>query len=119
MALSKAMSGGPVYLSDAPDQISFSKVSPLCYDDGLIIRPLAPATVMERSVFTAPLIEQVPYYVSAPLENGVAAVVIYNLCVDSVTVSGTIDSSDYSMTGTLLQPYSGKWKLPEEGLFFV
>ncbi|UYU46680.1 Sip1-related alpha-galactosidase [Bacteroides salyersiae] len=117
MALSKAMSGGPVYLSDAPDQISFSKVSPLCYDDGLIIRPLAPATVMERSVFTAPLIEQVPYYVSAPLENGVAAVVIYNLCVDSVTVSGTIDSSDYSMTGTLLQPYSGKWKLPEEGLF--
>lgn len=117
MALSKAVSGGPVYLSDAPDQISHSKVLPLCYKDGLIIRPLAPATVMERSIFTAPLIEQVPYYVSTPLENEVAAIVAYNLCVDSVTVSGTIDSSDYSMTGTLLQPYSGKWEQPKEGLF--
>lgn len=117
MALSKAVSGGPVYLSDAPEHISVAKVMPLCYNDGLIIRPLAPATVMPRSVFTSPLVERVPYYVSAPLANGAAAIVAYNLCVDSVMVSGSVNAADYAMTGTLIQPYSGEWKQPKEGLF--
>jgi len=117
MALSKAMSGGPVYLSDAPENINPSMVWPLCYNDGLIIRPLAPATVLQRSAFTSPLIEKIPYYVSAPLSNQVAAVVAYNLSVDSVTVYGSVDFSDYCMTGTLLQPYQGQWKVPANGLF--
>lgn len=58
MALSKAFSGGPVYLSDAPDRILMKNVKPICYEDGKLLRPLAPATVMQRSVMTCPIIEK-------------------------------------------------------------
>lgn len=117
MALSKAMSGGPVYLSDKPDNIQSENITPLCYNDGRIVRPLAPGTVMQRSAFTCPLIERIPYMVSAPLANNAAAIVAYNLCVDTVTVSGKIDATDYAYTGTLIQPYNGKWTVPTEGLY--
>lgn len=117
MAISKALSGGPVYLSDAPEEINSELVTPLCYQDGTIIRPLAPATVSQRSAFTSPLVDRVPYYVSAPLSNKVSAVAAYNLTVDSTTVYGSIDYSDYCMTGTLMQPYQGQWDIPTEGLF--
>jgi hypothetical protein len=55
MALSKAISGGPVYLSDAPQKIDHQVVKPLCYGDGRLIRPLAPAGTLQRSVFCSPL----------------------------------------------------------------
>ncbi len=117
MALSKAVSGGPVYLSDAPDDIADEMVEPLCYDDGKLLRPLAPAAVLQRSAFTSPLTDGSAYFVSAPLDNGAAAVVAYNLSVESQQVESQITSDDYSLTGTLLQPYSGKWDIPAGGLY--
>ena len=43
MAVAKAMSGGTVYLSDAVDRFNKDLIAPLCYKDGRILRPLAPA----------------------------------------------------------------------------
>ena len=49
MAVSKALSGGPVYLSDPPEQIVADAVRPLCYENGRLLRPAAPAVVMPNS----------------------------------------------------------------------
>ena len=117
MALSKALSGGPIYLSDAPEHIDPQYVWPLCYSNGKLLRPLAPATVLQRSAFHCPLTDKTIYMVSAPLHNGAAAIVGYNLSIDSCTIQGEITATDYKMTGTLLQPYNGYWKIPEEGLY--
>ena len=117
MALSKAVSGGPVYLSDAPENIVSEMVWPLCYNDGRLLRPLAPAVALNRSVFSSPLIDGNAYYVSAPLNNNAAAIIAYNLNVDSMKVIGAIDKNDYAQTGALIQPYSGEWKAPQEGLY--
>ena len=117
MAVSKALSGGPVYLSDAPEAIEADMVFPLCYSDGRLVRPLAPATTLQRSVFTSPMNDGSVYYISAPLAGNTAAVVAYNLSVDDLTVAGSINSDDYAFTGTTIQPYTGKWSVPREGLY--
>jgi len=117
MALSKALSGGPVYLSDAPEDIVPEMVFPLCYTDGRLLRPLAPAAPLQRSVFSSPLVDRQLYFVSAPLANGAAAIVAYNFTVDRVTAGATLTAEDYALTGTLIQPYAGPWKTPAEGLY--
>lgn len=42
MAISKAVSGGPVYLSDPADKLNPEHIMPLVWSDGLLLRPLAP-----------------------------------------------------------------------------
>lgn len=118
MAISKAMSGGPVYLSDDPLDFLPEYIKPLCFNDGLLIRPLAPGTPLPSSMFTNPLKEASVYSVIAPLDNGAASIVSYNLLdtVTSVTLKGSISKEDYADAGAMIQPYKGKWNLPEEGL---
>ena len=52
-------------------------ILPLCYKDGRILRPLAPAAPLPESLFIEPAKD--PYRVVAPLANESAAVVVYNL----------------------------------------
>ena len=44
MAISKAVSGGPVYLSDPADKLNPEHIMPLVWSDGLLLRPLAPVS---------------------------------------------------------------------------
>jgi hypothetical protein len=39
MAAEKALSGGPVYLSDGPKECNMPAIAPLCYQDGRLLRP--------------------------------------------------------------------------------
>ncbi len=120
MAVSKAMSAGPVYLSDHPDDFIPAHIMPLCYHDGEIISPLAPALPLPASVFSNPYKEAVPYQVIAPMPNGAASIVSYNL-IESESpgkVSATVSSRDYQHASALLQPYAGPWQLPANGIVF-
>lgn len=118
MAVSKAMSGGPVYVSDAPENFVPSVITPLCYTDGEIIRPLAPALPLPESAFNDPINQKDLYRVIAPLPNGAASIVCYNLHDrdDKATVSGKITADDYRHASALIQPYPGPWKQPSGGL---
>jgi hypothetical protein len=118
MAVSKAISGGPVYLSDHPDDFIGDHIMPLCYQDGEIIRPLAPALPLPVSVFSNPYKNKAPYSVIAPMPNHAASIVSYNLYESEqpVKISASIAREDYQHASALLQPYVGKWKLPAEGL---
>jgi len=119
MAVSKAMSGGPVYLSDPPEAFVADFIKPLCYADGELLRPLAPAAPLPDSVFIDPLREESPYRVVAPLAGGSAAVVAYNLFGKgsaTATLKASVTAADYASAGGMVQPYQGDWKVPEDGL---
>ena len=118
MAVSKAMSGGPVYLSDAPEAFVADVITPLCYRDGRLLRPLAPAAPLPDSIFVDPLKAAVPYRVIAPLAGRSAAVVAYNLFAGAADASlkSKVTPEDYSHAGGMIQPHEGPWTLPAEGL---
>jgi hypothetical protein len=120
MAVSKAMSGGPVYLSDAPAKFAPNAIRPLCYADGLLLRPLAPAAPLPDSLFADQKDESL-YRAMAPLANRAAAIVVYNL-VGGVGKSedelkAVVTPRDYAQAGGMVQPYPGRWPVPSEGLF--
>lgn len=119
MAVSKAISGGPIYLSDAPESLVEGVIRPLCLGDGELLRPLAPAAPLPDSVFTDALNSGRPYRVVAPLAHGSAAVVLYNLNVreEGHPLAAQITTDDYRNASGLLQPYQGKWEVPPEGLY--
>ncbi len=118
MAVSKAVAGAPIYISDAPKQFVKDVVLPLSYKDGELIRPLAPALPLPESFFIDPVYAKNMYRVIAPLSNGAASIICYNIYdgVTDVTLKGKISKSDYVNASAAIQPYPGEWKLPKEGL---
>ncbi len=115
MAISKAVSGGPVYLSDAPNAFKDAHVTPLCYADGELLRPLAPATPLADDIFIDPFEEPAAYRVIAPLANRAAAIVAYNLTEPEVPVTASVTLADFAQAGSMEQPPS-RWPLPDEGV---
>ncbi|MBL8994209.1 MAG: alpha-galactosidase [Spirochaetia bacterium] len=115
MARSKAVSGGPVYLSDAPADFDFKNVLPLCFEDGEIIRPYAPATPLRECLIMDPFAEARPYTVIAPLENDAVAVIAYNLTDPEVPVSGVIGSECYGERDAMMQGESSTDEITGEG----
>lgn len=119
MALSKALSGAPVYLSDAPGAFDTSSILPLVRRDGRLLRPLAPAVPLPDSCFIHPLTSASLYGVVAPLNNRCAAVVYYNLNTDATTRTGVLRPADYPNAAAMLQGTDAaeeKWEVPAEGL---
>ncbi|MEA4937568.1 MAG: Sip1-related alpha-galactosidase [Paludibacter sp.] len=117
MALSKAISGGPVYLSDAPDRIINENVMPLCFSNGKLLRPLAPGTTLPKSYYSSPLSTQELYFVAAPLHNKAVSIVAYNLYEKSATFESSITPEDYIAASATIQGLPDQWKVPVEGLF--
>lgn len=116
MAVSKALSGAPVYLSDAPSDIRADLVRPLCLCDGRLLRPLAPAAATPESTFLDALGEaDRPYVVVAPLANRCAGVAAYNLVQEPTRVRGSLGTDAYRYAGMLLAD-DAAWEIPNEGL---
>lgn len=120
MAVSKAVSGGPVYLSDPADKLDPKNIMPLVWSDGLLLRPLAPAVPLPDSVFLDAMNEDRLYRVIAPLPGQTAAVVLYNLKHPSPAepLRGKISLPDYRNAAALLKgkaaaPYAA---IPAEGI---
>jgi len=131
MAVSKAMSGAPVYLSDNPDKFVEEYIKPLCYQDGELLRPIAPGAPLPESMLIQPMEEKSPYRVIAPFQDGSAAIVVYNLYSNvkfdywtkptgeaeiPATVKGYISPEDYTHGADMVQPFPGKWHIPAGGL---
>ncbi|WP_420536020.1 Sip1-related alpha-galactosidase [Culturomica massiliensis] len=79
MARSKAVSGGPVYLSDAPEDFAGELIWPLVNEEGLLYRPEAPAVPAPESVFTNPVYSGKAFRVIAPVGERAMAMICYNL----------------------------------------
>lgn len=117
MARSKAISGGPIYLSDSPENFVSGLILPLCFADGRILRPLAPAVPLPESVFTDPYEDDNAYRVVAPLPHGCAAAVAYNLTHPAKPVQGAWSADDHRHASALLSPAeAAAWSRPAEAL---
>jgi hypothetical protein len=116
MAVSRALSGGPVYLSDNPRKCVAEHIRPLCFNDGELLRVLAPAVPLPESIFVDPFDEPKPFRAIAPLPGGAAAVVVYNLTDPELAISGYVEPQDYREANGLIQPRSGPWELPAESV---
>jgi hypothetical protein len=116
MAVAKALSGGTIYLSDKVSEISKERALPLCYKDGRTLRPIAPPAPLPESLFMDPFKDGEAYRAVAPLANGTAAVVAYNLTEPQREVKGHVGPADYVHASAMMQPYPGPWPMPREGL---
>jgi hypothetical protein len=117
MAVSKAMSGGPIYISDKPEDAVPENITPLCYSDGSLPRPLAPAIMSEDSLFyDLYSFNDSLFKVFAPLANNSVAIHISNLNRTPKQVETFISLKDYNNASAMMQPYPGPWKIPTEGL---
>ncbi|VGO13296.1 hypothetical protein PDESU_01852 [Pontiella desulfatans] len=116
MAVSKAVAGAPIYVSDAATDFVPELISPLCWKDGRLLRPLAPAVPLPDSVMLSALEVPQAYRVIAPLPHGAASIVSYNLS-KAESVIASITAADYTHAGSFIQPSVEPWKIPAEGLF--
>lgn len=117
MAISKAMSGAPVYLSDDPSDFQDDFIRPLVYQDGELLRPLAPGVPLPDSVMMDVYRGGRAFRVIAPLANQCAAIVTYNLAhPGETTMRAEVTVADYAHASGMMQPYEGPWEVPEEGL---
>lgn len=116
MSISKALSGGPVYLSDNPDEFIEENIWPLCFEDGQLLRPLAPGAPLPDSLLIDPYKEKKPFRVMAPLANGSVAIAVYNLTEPEIEVEGYISIDDYTFAGGMLQKNQYIWASPAAGL---
>lgn len=116
MARSKAISGGPIYLSDHPRNFDKERIAPLCFRDGRLLRPLAPAVPLPDSIFVDTYDEAAPLRVIAPLPHACAAVAIYNLTDPEQPVRAQLAAEDYLHAGAMLQGAPSEWPMPAEGL---
>lgn len=103
MARSKAISGGPVYLSDSPVDFVKENILPLIDEEGRIFRPKAPAIPTPESVITNPLKDGKAYRVFAPTGNEAVSLICYNLNTSPSyqQVETTISPADYSLRETM------------------
>ena len=118
MAVTKALSGGPIYLSDDPAEFVPEVITPLGYADGQLIRPEAPGVPLPESIFNDALYEAKQVYKTiAPLKNKSCAIAAYNLSITSEgPLKGNISFEDYKQAPAMMQPLPGLWKNPGEGL---
>ncbi|MFR9649585.1 MAG: Sip1-related alpha-galactosidase [Rikenellaceae bacterium] len=119
MAVSKAMSGAPIYLSDAPKDMLAEFINPIVYSDGEVLRPLAPGAPLPESFFADALMGSEVYKVIAPMSKSSAAVVVYNISSNYVDdMKCSVSAKDYTFADGLVQPYPGLRELSKEGLVY-
>lgn len=115
MAVSRAISGGPIYMSDDTKNIIDTHLKPLMYDDGRIVGTLTPGVPLPQSLMQNPFFGGKAFNVITPLKNQSAVIMSVSLNRDT-TIRSAISVNDYTFASGLLQPYPGKWSVPEGGI---
>ncbi|MGJ8640505.1 MAG: Sip1-related alpha-galactosidase [Opitutaceae bacterium] len=115
MAIARAISGGPVYISDEPSKIHSDVLVPFAYEDGKLLRTSAPATLLPESFFIHPFRDDTVFRVVAPMEDGVAAIALFNFTESGKTLKSGFAAKDYAHAGELLSSGTA-WTAPKDGL---
>lgn len=102
MARSKAISGGPVYLSDAPANIKTDLVAQLCLANGRLLRVAEPALPAPESIFINSYKDPRAFRTLAPINTTAAVVIAYNITAPEILVQGSVYHADYGHAMRLL-----------------
>ncbi|KRF37983.1 Sip1-related alpha-galactosidase [Paenibacillus sp. Soil787] len=117
-AVLRSVSGGPIYFSDAPGNTDASKIWPLIYRDGKIIRCEQTPSPTADCLFLDPTKETVPLKLwNIAKSSGVVTAFHIGKYIDSV--KGTVGPSDVSgLEGdefVLYEHFSGEMKIMRQG----
>lgn len=94
-AVLRAISGGPIYVSDTLQRSRAEVLKPLCFDDGRILRADRPATPIEKCIFQNPENSKEPFIIWSKVGEG-AVVAAFNLDKENSTVNGCLRIEDIS-----------------------
>ena len=116
MARSKAVSGGPVYLSDAPADFKEELIWPLVDSQGKVFRPQAPAVPFPDELGTNPMFSGEVFRVFAPVGDEAMAIICYNLNNEETgaSVKATISPQDFRWRNALVNGIPAEYD--EEGM---
>lgn len=92
-AVLRAISGGPIYISDTLDRSRAEILKPLCFDDGRILRTDRPATPISRCITTDPEKSGAPFIIWSSGGDG-ALVAAFNLDSENKAVDGHLTFAD-------------------------
>lgn len=113
LTVARAISGGPIYISDEPLHFDKKVIEPAIFKNGKIIRTLAPAVPLPESLFADGT--NTCYKVIAPTRHKSCAIGAFNFS-EHPTLKGTISKNDYPFSAAKLQPHEELWSIPKEGL---
>ncbi len=94
----RAISGGPVYVSDRLERSNAAIFKPLCFADGRILRPDNVAVPTEDCLFFDAKTENKPFKVFNNVGSSIL-VATYNVNEANIPVTGTLSPRDFSMQG--------------------
>lgn len=92
-SLLRAVSGGPVYVSDTLGRSRAEILKPLCFDDGKILRADNPAVPSKDCLTVDPVTGGKPFKI-INTANGCGVLAVFNLNGENKSVSGSISSLD-------------------------
>ncbi len=117
-SLLRAISGGPIYVSDRLERSIPAIFEPLCHADGRILRCDRSAIPSPDCIFRDPSKEKLPMKV-VNTAGGTGYIAAFNLHTDGDAVSGSISSDDIPwLEGDrfiLREYFSGEWQIIKAG----
>ena len=117
-SLLRAVSGGPVYVSDMPGRTRPELILPLCGDDGRLLRCDRPGTASADCLFADPTVSGAPMKVQNTA-GGAGYVAVFDLDADGRPVGGAVSPEDVDgLEGELFGVYehfSGTFTLLKRG----
>ncbi len=121
-AVARAVSGGPVYITDEPDKVRADIVKKLAFSDGHLPRPDRPAVPTEDCLMRDPYNEPVPLKVfSHVCVDGLGTcgvVAAFNITKDDVEVRGSVSPRDARLpsgTYAVVEYFSREWAKLDSG----
>ena len=92
-SLCRAISGGPIYVSDKIGRTRAELLAPLCLSDGRILRADESATPTADCMLSDPTEAKKPFKIKNRM-SGVGLVAAFNINKDGVEVTGSVSPSD-------------------------
>ncbi len=98
----RAISGGPIYVSDKIERSRAEVLKPLCFADGRILRPDTLATPIEKCLLTDPTASEHPFFIHG-MANGCGLLAAFNIHAENKPQNGVIFATDLGLpAGTYL-----------------
>ncbi len=113
----RAISGGPVYISDPIGATDPEILRPLCLSDGHILRGTDSATPTADCLFADPTVSGKAFKIRNRAAHG-AVIAVFDLDADNRPVRTTISAADVGMSGqevVYYEHFSGDWGVLPDG----
>ncbi|MBQ8357277.1 MAG: hypothetical protein IJX39_05650 [Clostridia bacterium] len=92
-SICRAISGGPIYVSDKIGRSRPEVLKPLCFDDGRILRPDVLATPIQKCLLNDPTTAEHPLFIHGKA-NGCGLLAAFNIHAENKPQQGTVTAAE-------------------------